>query len=99
MIHLDEIMMRKARLAERIAGQRARLADDAAALGPLISLADRGMAAVRAIRAHPEWVAVAAGILFVLRPRRAFVWVRRGFMAWRTWTWAKTALAGAVRLM
>lgn len=96
---LTEIHAHKARLAERIANQRARVAGDVAALAPLFSAADRGIAVVRSIRAHPEWVAIAAAVLFVLRPRRALALARRGFTAWRTWKWAKIALVNAVSLI
>lgn len=96
---LREIMARKARLVGRISGQRAQIANEFATLMPLFSLADRGAAAVRTIRAHPEWIAIAACALVVLRPKRALAWARRGFGAWRTWKWAKVALINATRLI
>jgi hypothetical protein len=96
---LGEIMARKGRLVERIAMQRARLADEFVTLSPLFSLADRGVSAVNTIRRHPEWVAMAAGALVVLRPKRSMAWARRAFAAWRTWKWAKVAIINATRLI
>jgi hypothetical protein len=99
MKNLAEIMARKARLTERIASQRGRLADEFAALAPLFSVADRGVAVVRTIRAHPEWIAVAACALVLLRPKRSLALASKAFAAWRTWKWAKVALSNAVRLI
>lgn len=92
----EEILARKARLVERIAGQRGRLAGEVASLQPLFRLADRGAAVVRGLRAHPGWVALVAGIVIAARPRRAFAWARRGFLLWRTAAWARRALAAAL---
>lgn len=91
-----EIMARKARLAERIANQREQLAGRLESLQPLLRIADGGVSAARAIRAHPEWAALAAGVFVVLRPRRTLVWLRRGFWVWRSWKWAKRTLSGAL---
>lgn len=92
----DDILARKARLIERIANQRGQLAERVAALQPLIRIADKGIAAVRSVRAHPALVAVGIGIVFALRPRRAIAWLRRGFFAWRTARWVQRSLAGAL---
>jgi hypothetical protein len=89
----DELVATKARLSERIAGQRQRLAAQIEAVQPLFRAADGAVSAARSIRAHPEWLAVAAAIAVALRPRRTIVWLRRGFVAWRTWTWVKRAAA------
>ena len=89
---LDDILSRKARLVERIGHQRQRLATDILALQPLFSVADRGVALVRTLRCHPEWLAAGAGIVLALRPRRTLSWLRRGLVIWRTWKWARTSL-------
>jgi hypothetical protein len=89
---LDDILARKARLVERIGHQRQRLAEEGRALQPVFSAADKGLALVRTIRSHPEWLAAGAGILLALRPRRTFAWLRRGLVAWRTLKWARTSL-------
>lgn len=92
----EQILARKAQLVERIAGQRDRLAGQVESLQPLFRLADKGIAAVQAVRAHPGWVALVAGIIIATRPRRALAWARRGFLIWRSVKWAQRALAGAI---
>lgn len=92
----DEILTNKARLAERIATQRAQLAERIEAVQPIIRIVDKAMAAVRSVRAHPGLTAVAVGIVFALRPRRAIAWLRRGFFVWRTVKWAQRSLASAL---
>ena len=89
---LEDILARKARLVERIAHQRQRFAAESLALQPVFSAADRGVALVRTMRSHPEWLAAGAGIVLALRPRRTLSWLRRGLVAWRTWKWARTSL-------
>jgi hypothetical protein len=37
-------------------------------------------------------VAIAAAVLVVLSPKRAFRWARRGFVLWRGYRWAARAL-------
>jgi len=92
----EDILARKARLVERIAGQRVRLAGEVESLQPLFHLANKGAAAIRAVRAHPGWVALVAGIFIVTRPRRALAWARRGFLIWRSVKWARRTLTSAL---
>ncbi len=92
----DDILTRKARLAERIAGQRARLSEQVESVQPLIRLADKGLSVLRTARAHPGWVAAGVGVLIALRPKRAITILRRGFFVWRTYRLAQRALAGAL---
>ncbi len=96
MTHRDDLLMRKARLAERIAGQRARLSEQMDSVQPLIRLADKGLSALRTAQAHPGWVAAGVGVLIALRPKRAITALRRGFFIWRTYRWTRQALAGAL---
>jgi len=85
----DDIPAHKARLVERIAHQRVRLASQINNLQPLFSLADRGMAVAHTLRANPGWTAAAIGILLALKPGRTLRWLRRSVVAWRTWRWAQ----------
>jgi len=89
---LDDILARKSRLVERIGHQRQRFADEAQALQPVFSAADKSIALVRTIRSHPEWLAAGAGIFLALRPLRTLAWLRRGLVAWRTLKWARSSL-------
>lgn len=92
----EDILAKKARLVERIAGQRNRLAGQVESLQPLFRLADKGVAAVQSVRAHSGWLALVAGIIIVTRPRRVLAWAQRGFLVWRSVKWAQRTLAGAL---
>ena len=97
MNRLPDILARKARLTERIAGQRAQLAGQLDALQPLFTFADRCTFAAQTLRRHPEWAAAAIGIVIALRPRRSLRWLRRGVIAWRAWKWAQGTLAAYIQ--
>lgn len=90
---IDEIRARRARLLARAEGERAQLAMQLEAWRAPLSLLDKSLAAARYLRRHPGWVVVASVVFALIRPRRAFAWVRRGFIAWRAWRW----VAGAAR--
>ena len=84
-------MSKKAlRLAERrrllIAqadAQRVALAHNLAPWRARLTLADRGIAAVRYVRSRPGLLVAAALLLAALRPRHVGTWLQRGWLAWR----------------
>lgn len=86
---LEDILVRKARLIERIAHQRRRLATNLQAVEPVFAAADRGAALLAGARQHAGWIAAAAGIVVALKPRRTLAWARRAFVAWRTLKWMR----------
>ncbi len=88
MSRLEDIRQRRSELLARAAVERERLWAQLAAWERPVAMLDRGVRAVRRLRAHPEWAFAAACILVLLRPRGALLWVRRGFAAWRLWRWA-----------
>lgn len=90
---LIQIREQRARLQERAARQREALAQDLAVFCAPIALADRAMAMVRLLRTQPELIAAAAALLMVLKPRRVFGWMRRGFALWQTWRWLAARIA------
>lgn len=92
----EDLLMKKARLMERIALQRMRLSQDVEALQPVFRIADKGAAVVGALKANPGWVALAAGVLVAARPRRALAWGRRGFVIWRTVRWIRNTYSSAL---
>jgi len=93
MNQVEEIRERRARLLARATGERAQLSMQLEAWRAPLSLLDKSIAAARYVRQHPEWVVVASVAFALIRPRRAFAWVRSGFIAWRAWRW----VAGAAR--
>jgi len=84
---VSELREKRARLVARAAAERAQLAVQLQAWRAPLSLLDRAVAGARYLRRHPQWIVAAAVILAILRPRRAFIWARRGFLVWRTWRW------------
>lgn len=86
---LIDIAIRRGRLIERIAYQRAALGSEVQPICGALQTADRTIARVRTVTAylkqHPGIVLVAVALLAALKPRRAWRWARRGFVVWRTW--------------
>ena len=92
----EDLLMEKARLIERIAYQRVRLSQSVDSLQPAFRMADKGAAMVRALKANPAWVALAAGVIIAARPKRALAWGRRAFVIWRTFRWMRNAFSTAL---
>ncbi len=90
---LAQVRSRRERLLARSAAERAELAAVLAPLAGPLAIADRGIAAVQSIRAHPGLVASVAAVVVVVSPRRAFRWARRALVAWRGYRWVARALA------
>jgi hypothetical protein len=84
-----ELALKRGRLQERIAGQRAQLAAEVRPIAGALASADRtiavGQAGIRYIRRHPVQVGIAFAALAVLRPRRVWRWSRRALLAWSAW--------------
>lgn len=84
-----DLALQRGRLLERIATQRRQLGEDLQPLGAALRAGDRAMAGVQAgaayVKAHPRSVALLAGVLLLWRPRRAWRWLKRGFVVWRAW--------------
>jgi len=94
MNRMSDIRARRAQLLARGAVERERLSVQLQAWETPLALADRALSAARYVRRHPQLLIAAAVVLAVLRPRRAFAWARRGFVAWRAWRWASASLRG-----
>lgn len=99
---LLELSLQRGRLQERIAQQRRELASSLQPLGAALGHAERGIAAaengVAWLRAHPLAVGAAVAVFAALRPRRAWRFGRRAFVAWRLWQRARSRL-GAIGLL
>lgn len=74
---------RRARLVSLAAAQRRALAAGVDPWRRPLSIADRGIAAVRFIKAHPAWIIGAAIAPRALQAGRFGGWLRRGFVAWQ----------------
>jgi hypothetical protein len=86
---LNELHLRRGRLLERIATQRASLGRDTLPVRASLYRADRLIGGVRSVadylKQHPSVMGLAVAALFIIKRDRAWRWAKRGFFAWRTW--------------
>ena len=94
---LIDIGIRRGRLIERIARQRALLGEQLQPVRSVLDATDRSIAGVRSgiayLRQHPTIIVAAVALLVVLKPRRVWRWAQRGFVVWRTWRALRSQLA------
>ena len=86
---LNELHLRRGRLLERIAAQRAALRRDAQPLYGALYKTDRVLArvhsAVEYVKKHPSIAMLATAALFFVRGKGIWGLAKRGFLAWRIW--------------
>ena len=86
---LAQLRREQVQLIERIASERAVLADQLAPLQKLIAAGDRAAGwldgLTRYLRRHPLPVLIAAAALVLFKPKGAWRWAKRGLFVWRTW--------------
>lgn len=90
-----QLALKRQRLEFEAAAQRHEFAESLRPFLPAFSAVDGVNRGIHYLKAHPEIPAVAAVALFILRPRRAFRWARRGVSAWRLWGNLRRKLLGA----
>lgn len=94
---LIELQLQRGRLLERIANQRAALARQSRPLTGALHVGDRVSEIARDCKRtaleHPLTLALAIGVVVVIRPRTVLRWARRGFVAWRSWSAIRSALS------
>lgn len=77
------LLLRRQRLVERSGALRSRLVQETTHWrGPLATM-DRAVQAGHWIHAHRSWLIGVLGLALVVRPRRAWRWLRRGWWVWR----------------
>ena len=95
-LRLNDLHLRRGRLLERIANQRATLAKDAQPVRSALYTADRLLAivcvGVDQVKRHPGLAALAVAVFFIARPRRIWRWSKRAFFAWQTWRTVRNKL-------
>ena len=95
---LTELHVRRGRLLERIATQRAMLSYDAEPVRLALDKVDRVLFRVHSatdyLKRHPGIAGLALAILFALRAKRVWRWGRRAFIVWRTVRRFSDRLAG-----
>ncbi len=102
---LDDLLLRRGRLIERIAGQREALRHDFVPVSAALGKADSAVASVRSfvgtIRHHPVVTSVLAAAVLIFKGKAVLRWARRGFSLWQTWRAVRGTLhelGGRVRL-
>lgn len=79
---MSPVERKKKALSAKIARQRIDLAIDAQILKGPLAAADKGIAAGRYLAAHPLIPALAAFSFALVKPARAFRWMKRGWFLW-----------------
>ena len=86
---LNELHLRRGRLLERIASQRAALGQELEPVAATLATADRLRTRVHAgigyLKAHPAVVGLSFAALLIVKPRRTLRWSRRAYAVWQTW--------------
>lgn len=101
---LDDLLLRRGRLIERIAGQREVLRNDFVPVSAALGKADSAVAGVQSfvdtVRRHPVVTSVVAATVMIFKGKMVLRWARRGFSLWQTWRLVQGTLqelAGRVR--
>ena len=95
---IDELLLRRGRLIERIAGHRAALHQDFVPVVQALATVDRGVAGVQAglayVHRHSLAFSAVAGALLLFRGKSALRWSARAFSLWKSWRVVQAALSG-----
>ncbi|MDR2787621.1 MAG: YqjK-like family protein [Candidatus Accumulibacter sp.] len=95
---LDDLLLRRGRLIERIAGQRADLRRDFEPLVSALGKVDLACAGARRgaeyLRRHALATSVVAGFFLIFKGRTALRWGGRAFSLWRSWRALRGVLFG-----
>ena len=83
---LLELAHKRGRLSAQIQAQRDTLVRDAWPVEAALGAADSGAAGLHWLKDHPGVVGAGVAVSFILRPKRVFRWLRRGYLAWKGYT-------------
>jgi hypothetical protein len=87
-----QLAEQRAQLITKAAGQRVKLTEAFSSLHGPLSLADKGLHALRYLGQHPVLIAGAVAIAVIMRPQRWFLVLENGWMVWRMALAAKRRL-------
>jgi len=82
---LIELAQRKQSLLSRAETERGMLASGFDALRQPLAIADKGVATVAYLKAHPLILLAGVVVVMLARPRGAMRWLSRGFVVWKAW--------------
>jgi hypothetical protein len=89
-----ELALKKQRLQFKSDSLREQWCGHARGLAPAFGVADQVRTGYVWLRRHPEVLLGTGVAIAVARPRIAWRWLRRGFVAWQFWRNAQRWLAG-----
>ncbi len=93
---LNEILLRRGRLQERIASQRESMRRDAQPVSLALEKLDCVLASVRSatdyMKRNPAVVAAAVAGLFLIDRKRFWSWAKRGVVAWKAFRTVRNRL-------
>ncbi|MDR1935868.1 MAG: YqjK-like family protein [Candidatus Accumulibacter sp.] len=93
---LDELLLQRGRLIERIAGQREALRRDSKPVARALGKADLAVAGVRSgvdyLGRHVLAASTVAGVLLIFKGRTTLRWAGRAFSLWKSWRALRSAL-------
>lgn len=102
---LDELLLRRGRLIERIASQREVLRHDFVPVGHALGKVDTAVAAVHSaaasVRRHPVMASAAVAVLFWAKGKSLLRWGGKAFSLWQSWRLIQASVAewgGRVRM-
>ncbi len=94
---IDDLLLKRGRLIERIAGQRTALRQDLVPVAQSLEAVDRGVAGIQAglayVHRHALAFSAAAGALLLFRGKSALRWSARAFSLWKSWRVVQVALS------
>ena len=94
---LNEILVQRGRLLERVTTQRYFLMAQVQPVRKALDRTDRALAQVQAgvayIKRYPAVAGVALAVMCAFNVRRVFRLARRGFIVWRTWRMLRERVA------
>ena len=86
---LDELLLQRGRLIERITNQRTALQQDflpiSAALDKTDSVVAKAHSFAASIRRHPLAASLVVAALLTIKGKTVLRWTGRAFSLWRTW--------------
>lgn len=102
---LDDLLLRRGRLIERIASQRETLRQDFVPVSQALGKVDSVVAAVHSaaagIRRHPVMASAAVAVLFWAKGKSLLRWGGKAFSLWQSWRLVQATIAdwgGRVRM-
>jgi hypothetical protein len=91
---LLELATRHGALKARIDEQRRTLVRQAVPFEAALAKGDTVLRGVDWLKHHPAAVGIAVAAAIVMRPKRAWLWVRRSFFLWRGWQAIRKSRSG-----